>query len=168
MGEWLGSLTPGEVIGFVVSALAALGAIGYWVGCVNTDRGAFKKTLDGFMNEIRTDIKNIFDRLPGTPALARAGSPSRLTEFGESIAKSMKAREWASDISTKLLPDIEKMTDFEVDEYCNRFVRDNLDDDWKKKTAATAYNHGLEKEDIAIVLRIALRDALLERRSQSE
>ena len=44
----------------IVSVMAAISGIGYWVGQVNSDR----KSLKEFMDEIRKDIKDILGRLP--------------------------------------------------------------------------------------------------------
>ena len=85
MEDWFG--TP-QIVTVVLGAAAVLLAVGVWVGGVHKDRTHLKedaardrKTMQGCMEEIRADIKEILKRLP-KPFVGNA-SPVTLTERGE-------------------------------------------------------------------------------------
>ena len=167
MPEWV----PPTVLGaFVLAFVSALYWYAYWRGEVDTDRknlrdGAIadRKTMNEFMQEIRSDIKEIFRRLPD-PQTAAAGSPLTLTDLGHEISEEMGAEKWAGMKAQQLLArnrDILKMQDFEIDEYCGEYVDDRLEPDWRIKVAQTAYNRGLKRDAISVILKIELRDAII-------
>ena len=64
----------------LVAALAGLVWLSKWIGGVNEH----KSEVGRLMQEIRTDIKKIFQRLP-SEALDR-DSPIRLTDLGDEMA----------------------------------------------------------------------------------
>jgi len=140
----------------IVSVIAAILGIGYWVGQVNSDR----KSLKEFMDEIRKDIKDILGRLP-PPRPVQGSSPLSLTEFGERIADDIKARDWALSLARSLFDDVGAMEPFEIDEYCDAYVRNKLDDAWQRQVARCAFDFGIDRDGVLSVLRVVLRDALL-------
>ena len=139
----------------VIAALALFGVLGrfaYWKGTVDEHR----KTVDGslgsikaILDEIRTDIKSIFRALPAKAV--GAGSPLRLTDFGEQIASHLHAKEWAAERAPALRNLTENMQDFEIDAFSDNHVRSEIlpSVEWKQKIAVCAYQLGTNDNEIA-------------------
>ncbi len=53
------------------------------------------------------------------------------------------------------------MEPFEIDEYCDAYVRNKLDDAWQRQVARCAFDFGIDRDGVLSVLRVVLRDALL-------
>ena len=156
MEEWI--RTPA----IVVAAIAVIGLLwnaARWTSRIDADLISLKQ----FTQEIRDDIKQIFQRLPATPVTSN--SPLQLTEFGEKIAEWLNAKKWASHQAESLLNKIEGMEPFRVDEFRRQYARTGLSDKWDKKVAMCAYEFGIDKSGIQSVLRVVLRDELLRRQS---
>ena len=75
---WISAITA------LVMAGRAVFLIGQWKGKVDEAQSAFKTTLESFMEEIRADIKRIFERIG--PATATGGSPIGLIDSGRKIS----------------------------------------------------------------------------------
>ena len=149
MNEWLQNNYLFVVVGGVLIS------IGIWIGRVNSDRAA----VVTFMKEIRDDIKKIFLRLP---ALAVSGnSPLHLTEFGKKIAESFRADYWAKELAPRLLSSVEGKEPFEIDDFCNSYVNDQLDRITRIEVKKCAYDFGVASDSICSVLKVVLRDELL-------
>ena len=148
-------------IGISVTVLLALFAFvfkfGSWYGQVNSDR----KRFDQFMEEVRKDIKNIFDRLPPLPT--KEASPIRLSEHGERISKDIDAKAWAEKVTHKLIGQTKSMTPFQVQEfsfdYANAF---EPDDALLVKMQQSSFETGIDLEGVRRVLGVELRDRLLQ------
>ena len=82
--------------------------LGKWVGKVDNDR----INCNTFIEEVRLDIKRIFERLPSTAIVS--DSPIRLTDLGEKISKHINATEWAKSEAEKLFKKSEDMDSFEI------------------------------------------------------
>ena len=159
---WL--VWPAVAIG--LAALAALAKFFEWRGSVNTQLG----TVKDFMAEIRDDIKGILKRLPAHPRSVESGSPVRLTEFGQEIAATFKAKEWATEIAPSLEEKIKGNADFEVDQFSHDYVHETLEDltlkaEARNRVGAVAYQFGVERPVVLVVLQVVLRDELLRRRA---
>ena len=78
-----------------------------WSEEVDKDRKVFKR----FMERIDRKIEEIFKRLP--PQEATAGSPLRLTDFGEGISQDISAEQWADKLirSGQLEKEVEGMSE---------------------------------------------------------
>ena len=144
-------------------------AIAYWVASVNSERRALRKDIDvdrntikGFMDEIRSDIKKIFERLPPTPMLVKSDSPISLTDLGEQAAKEMDVYAWASSVAPDLLDQVAGKQEFEIYEFCSEYIHSLKDEEMLRKVAACAYNHGTDSGSVLTVLMVVLRDKLLE------
>ena len=116
------------------------------------------KSIKGFMEEIRGDIKKIFAKIG--PALVAGESPLRLTELGEKVAECLDAHAWAARVAPDLLPEIEGFQPFQIDDFAVTHVT-NHRNEWEQKVAECAYKFGLKRDDVPPVLRISLRDELL-------
>ena len=62
----------------IVSVMAAISGIGYWVGQVNSDRKSLKECMD----EIRKDIKDILGRLPSPRPVQGASELRTISRLG--------------------------------------------------------------------------------------
>ena len=167
MTNWWVLIAPG------VLAVLAVGAVvwkaGAWYNAVNTDRATFKE----FMKEVREELKEVreelreirqhltrvFQRLP--VRTTADDSPVRLTDLGQTIADELTAREWARSLAPTLLPTIVGTRPYEVDEFADHHVTDDLPEDWRVRVAECAYEHGLQRDQVLAVLRVVLRDELL-------
>ena len=160
MSEWFD--TP-QVIVASVALLSLVGGFIYllwrvarWTGSVDNKLSSLTENV----REIRADIKRLFSALPPLPVAG--SSPLRLTEFGEEIAASMNAKEWASGLKPELLPEVEGKEPFEVDEFCRDYVQKRLPDEWRRKIAECAYEFGIDKDGVEKVLTVVLREELLQ------
>ena len=153
MPEWLSS-NPGSAIIAAIAVIGAIFGIGRWVGATN----ASIKHLDEFAKEIRDTVNSLLERIP--PQSTAGSSPRRLTDFGEKIAAALKAQEWASGVARNLLPEIQEMQPFQVEEFCREQVND-LGDPMENKVSACAYEFGTSRDNVRAVLQVVLRDELL-------
>lgn len=152
------TIEPGWIL-VILAAAGGLLAAGRWIG--STAKSV--KTLEGFMKEIRDDIKKIFAKIG--PPVTVSQSPARLTKLGEDIAKSLGAFAWAAE---KMAEKMEGKKPFEIDREAARHVNDVIENAaWRDKIAEAAYQFGLKAEELTATLHIPLRDELLRRTGQS-
>ena len=185
MAEWIN--TPVIIIA-VLTLLGILWKAASWQGSVNADLSAWKASTDRdraewkqqaerdraewkeqaerdrsvtqeFMREIRDDIKNIFSRLGPAPVVSK--SPLQLTEFGETIAAHAAAYEWAKSLAPTLIDRVEGKQPFQIDEFCDSYVSNELDEDMETLVSSASYQHALSNDGVRSVLRVVLRDELL-------
>lgn len=154
MEEWLNSPA------IIIAALAVLGTIfgiGRWVGNVNSDRTKFHD----FMEEIRTDIKQILGRLQ--PTVVSSSSPLELTDLGKAISTKLNVREWVQQHAPALTEEIEDKQPYQIQEFCFTYVKRKFskDDDDLRRIQACAYEHGIEQTQVLNVYAVELRNALL-------
>lgn len=163
MSDWLLIATP-IVIGLVAIVkgcsvyLQKVRAKAEWKGAVDADRTSFKE----FMEEVRTDIKKILDRLP--PATAAGSSPITLTDLGEKISREIGAKTWAADTADKIKESTKNMQPYEIQEFCKEFVnlRHKFPEELDLLIKNSAYENAVKREQVLNVLAIELRDRLLE------
>ena len=67
----------------------------------------------------------------------------------------------AKNLAPTLLSTIVGTRAFEVDEFADHHVSDDLSEDWRVRVAECAYQHGLQRDQVLAVLRVVLRDELL-------
>ncbi len=142
----------------VIAVLAVLGVLykfAHWQGTVDTDLTTLKK----FMEEIREDIKRIFNRLP-PPSPVASDSPMRLTDFGKNIAQKFGAFEWAEKLAPTLVGEAGKEP-FEVYDFSEKYVSRHWEEKWWRKVMECAYEAGTGSENVLAVMSVVLRDELL-------
>ena len=141
----------------VIVICKALYSWGKWVQSVNEA----KRTLDGFVVEIRKDIKELLGQLAGTVA---RGSPLRLTDLGMTGSDGVEARRWAERIAKGLYPRVQGKQPYQVQEFCFDYVNEEYkpDPELDAKIGACAYDQGISRERVLEVLVVELRDKLLE------
>lgn len=158
-----------------ISAVLVIGGIifafGKWYGSVNSDRKFFKEFMSEIrkdIKEIRTNIEEIFRRLPVRP-LITAKSPLSLTEFGEIVAEELDAEDWADNLAYEVWENVQGMKDYEVHEYCFDNVRtDDFTGYIRDTIKEVAYENGINTDGVYDVLAIVLRDTILEKLQEGE
>ena len=160
---WLN--TPVIVIAIIAVAGLVFG-VGKWVGSVNTDRNSLKDnakedrtSFRELAREIREDIKKILGRL--SPVPVTSNSPLELTDFGRKLSNDLKAEEWAINIAQEIVFDVADQQPFQIDEYAEKYVRDNLTEEMDTRVAVCAYEAGTARDNVLQVLRVVLRDELI-------
>lgn len=149
MEVWIPAVMAG------VAVLTLIWKFAEWKGKVDEQRGTVAK----FMDEIRSDIKNIFDRLP--PAVVTGKSPLHLTDFGEKIAIWMSAATWAAQVAPALRNDVQGKQPFEIDEIAGSYVQKRLSTERNERVRKCAYEFGIPREGVLSALKIVLRDELI-------
>lgn len=164
MPDWL-TISAVLVIGGIIFAF------GKWHGSVNSDRKAFKEFMSEIqkdIKEIRTNVEEIFRRLPRQP-LITSKSPLSLTKFGAEVAEELDAEDWADDQAYQVWEDVQGMKDYEVHEYCNDHVRaDDFTGHMRDTIKEVAYENGINTDGVYDVLAIVLRDTILEKLREGE
>ena len=158
---WISAITALVIVGRVVFL------IGQWKGKVDEAQSAFKTSLDSFMEEIRADIKRIFERIG--PATATSGSPIRLTDLGRKISAHLDAGAIADSLVPQLRARVSGMQPYEVQELCFAYIRGDgyaPPDDVKALILQCAFDNGLKREQVLDVIAIELRDRLLPRQEE--
>ncbi|MYK90071.1 MAG: hypothetical protein F4018_17955 [Acidobacteria bacterium] len=161
--DWTNPLTYGVLLAVATTVGAVAWRIFWWVAKIDPLPEGLRTIASEIRDdttEIRADIKRIFLQL--TPVAERR-SPIRLNDFGRKIAESMHARESAKTSASTLLPEVIGMQDFEIDAFAADVVSTRLGDEWPTRIAASAYENGIDQESVRTVLRVELRDELIER-----
>ena len=130
---------------------------------------AFRAELEGFrveLRDIRSRIEGIDGRLravelrfPGPPVTS--DSPLRLTEIGQRMSDYMEGAAWAAGRAPSLVSEVEGFEPFEIDQFCEAYLRERLDEDDRKIVGRCAYQFGYDQPAVLSVLRVLLRDELL-------
>ena len=63
----------------------------------------------------------------------------------------------------QLRPQTKGLEPFEVDALCGKHIESSLDTEWQRRVARTAYEPGTNARAVEDVLRVILRNALLQR-----
>jgi len=115
--------------------------------------------MDDILEGIRKDIKGVYAERQVTMGY----SPVRLTEFGEKVSATAKAREWADDHAGCLIDEVESKSEFDIFERCVRYIKDayETDSDFDRGIREAAYEHAIERENVHKVYEVELRDRLL-------
>ena len=111
------------------------------------------------MEEVRSDVKDILKRTPVPPIVSN--SPRRLTEFGEEIARNANAYEWADAAAADLFDRVDGKERYEIEDFCFKHVRSQMDQPLGKRMAKCAYDFGIEIEGVESVVAIVSRDRLI-------
>ena len=153
MGDWL--VTNWRLVLAVLAVASAIFAAGRWVGKVD----AAVKQFNEFAKEIRAQLKDIFLRLPATPAPVSSSSPLQLTDFGRKMAEFMDASSWARETVPSLRENVAGKLAFEIDVFSRDYVREHMDRD--DRVAKCMYEMGVDRDAALRVLQVVLRDELL-------
>ena len=159
MSDWLSN--PVTYI-LALAVGTAIVKILWWIRDVTRgekDFRVFVKEIKDDMKTIREHITDIFKRLPD-PVIAGA-SPFQLTDLGRKLSAELGAEEWAANLAPTLSDDVAGKKPFQIDEYAEKYVRDNLSDEMVNLVAACAYDAGRTREDVLPVLCVVLRDELI-------
>ena len=152
----------------VVSGLVTLiFKVGVWKSKVDSGMSGAEKSMEGlrsemrdFMNEIRSDIKRIFNRLSPTVG---SGSPISLTKLGAKVSKEIDAPGWARDMAPGFLDEVKGQSPYFIQEFCMDFCTTKYkpDDDLKHRLEQCAFDNGIDLDSVLRVLGVELRDRLL-------
>ncbi len=140
---------------------AIVTALGLLVTCgiLIFKSGAWKGTVDAFMKDTKEALDTLLRRTD--PAL-EGNSPVRLTEFGKEISRRIEAEEWAVKLAPGLLNETKGKEAFQIDEFCDVYVRHRLTSEQNMEIAKVAFSMGTTRESVLAVLRVVLRDALIQ------
>ncbi|MXY25824.1 MAG: hypothetical protein F4Y45_15065 [Acidobacteria bacterium] len=160
MPEWL---IP-TLVALAVPVVGGLLYLAHWMGKVDEHRGA----VTAFMDEIRSKLDGIFDRLP-PPRTVESKSPLKVTPFGRELAKALQAGDWAVRTARTLANQVKELTeDYRIDEFAKTYVSQELDEVYKDRVRAVAYDHGIDTDAVLVVLRVLLRDELIAIRQRQQ
>ena len=152
----------------IILVILAVGGLifksGQWIQRVNSDRKSFQAFMDEIrsdIKEIRDDIKRIFGRLPSTSITG--SSPLKLTDIGEAISRKLDAKSWAKETAPELIPALRQKRPYEIQDACFKYVKETFapDDEQLVELQACAYEKGIKLEAVLDVLAVELRDRLL-------
>ena len=145
------------ILGVIGTAVVYIAKYFYWKGHVDSDLNSFKE----FMQEVRMDIKKILERLP--PRTVTPGSPLKLTSFGERIAQRFGAQKWAKEQIASVAESerLVELEPYQIDVLCKRYVEDELNVEDRDNIQACAYSNGIEFDDVAQVLKVVLRQEII-------
>ena len=153
---------------FLIAAVSGLATVifkvGVWKSKVDSAMSGAEKSIEGlraemqdFMNEIRVDIKKIFNRL--SPTIG-SESPISLTKLGEKVSEEIDAPGWARNMAPTFLDEVRGQS---PQEFCMDFctTRYEPDDDLKYRLEQCAFENGVDLDSVLRVLGVELRDRVL-------
>ena len=149
----------GEIIIGIGSGIAAAilftYRIGNWKGVIDTK-------ISGIEKDIIEIKKNINEYLI-LPKVMESKSPLHLNEMGKKIQEEIGTVEMAKEIAPVLRESVKDKVPYEIQEICFNFIEKEykMSRDIEKRFLNSAYNHGLGRYEVAMVLAIDLRDTLL-------
>lgn len=138
--------------------LSAIVGIAYWAGSTHKS----VKTLEGFMKEVRDDIKEILRKFPSLTVTR--SSPLQLTDLGREISEKLKASDWANQTAPHLVASVVGKHPYEIQEFCLEYVaskESTISQEMNEKIKTCAFENGIGKDEVLKVLAVILRDVLL-------
>ena len=164
MPEWW-PMAAGTVsgLGALIAIAVVVWKIGRWTERVDAGTkatGKLEDKLEQFAGEIRSRIDQIFLRLP-PPQPVASSSPAKLTDFGRKIAAKFGAQEWATELAPTVVEEVKGKRGFEIDEFSDNYVTSKLDESINDRVAACAYDFGIKRDGVLVVLRVVLRNELI-------
>ena len=140
-----------------------------WQGEVDQDRDNFKSLIGEIKTRLDAIIFHLIGHSPDKPGVAYSRhSPFSLTDLGKKIALEINAESFTSKQVPELIGKVKDKEDFEVHQFCEHFVENNLPQYWDKAVKRTAYSFGLPEYDVRMVLVIVLRDAVIAQKKKGE
>lgn len=125
-------------------------------GDIREEREISRKT-----REDAAEIKAALARLPS--AAVSDSSPLHLTDIGESISATLRAREWAERTAAALGERVKGKRPYEVQDLSFEYVKREFKptEEQEVEIRTCAYEKGLKRDIVLDVLAVELRDALL-------
>ena len=163
MAEWLASPAGTTVIVAIAGGLLWLAN---WIGKMQEQKSEVAK----FVTELRAHtpqilerMQQILERLPR--ATVTPSSPLRLTEYGKKIAGHLNAKVWAQERARdeELLRQVRGLEEHEIDEFVDLRAGRLLTAQMQASIAPCAYQFGVTRDDVLRILKVVLRDELIER-----
>ncbi len=145
----------------VESTNAAVSGLGERVG-----------TLERVIGKMQKDLKRaLLVVFPGYPTF-ESDSPLRLTDLGRDVAAELDADAWVQGVITDFRERTRGEAPYAIEEVCFEFLvygdEFQPSPDFEAKIRASAYEHGLTKEQVRGVLALVLRDELIRLESASD
>ena len=142
---------------------------------MNAQVTALEERIDTGLKTLRDDVRRqqgetrrtldiLLLRVGGIGETAAGNSPLKLTEFGKRIEANLEPTEWIAATTEQLRPKTDGLEPFEIDALCQEYVRNSLDEEWRRRVLRAVYKFGSDERAVEEVLRILLRDALLTKR----
>ena len=126
-------------------------------------RGDFRENLEisRKIHEDAAEIKAALARLPS--AAVSDSSPLHLTDIGESISATLRAREWAERTAAALGERVKGKRPYVVQDLSFEYVKREFKptEEQEVEIRTCAYEKGLKRDIVLDVLAVELRDALL-------
>ena len=151
-----------------LAAVAGFGRFLYWRGQVDNDRDAFKKFMIEIGGKIDKLQENVHELLGMARGVSKPGSPLKLTELGNKVAKCLEAKGVFRDIEPLLRDRIHEKQPYEIHDICFEYIHGELDPSPEMEAAIRlcAYENGVKREDVLEVMAIELRDRLLPKQEE--
>ena len=142
----------------ILGTLSILVSTGIWIGRMEYFRGTVEKTLV----DIKADIGKILDHLLRAPVIS-SESPIKLTDYGRTISGELDADKWAEERVARFKNELKDKSPYEIQEFCFELAKSNSEYDpiLVANMQTSAYNHGLQVDQVKRVFAVELRDALL-------
>ena len=149
--------------GFWALAFTILGSVAAffrWQGKVDEKLTGLDE-LKKVVSEIQKTVSEILGRLP--PQTFTSQSPLKLTDFGKKISKELNVENWLNEHLINIKQKLKDKEEFEIFEECLIYVIDleKTDNSFKRIIASTAYNYGIDHDQIRKIYQIELRDRIL-------
>ena len=128
-----------------------------WKATVNADRASFRR----FMTEVRDKLDQL---LALSKTTATSQSPLQLTDLGEDVSNEIHAKAVAGRLQPIITERLGRGSQaFDIHDACFDYVMDKYEptDEERIRIRRSAYEHGLERDQVLQVIAIELRDLVL-------
>ena len=107
--------------------------------------------------------ENVHELLGVVRGVSKPGSPLKLTELGNKVAKCLECRGIVQDIEPLLRDRIHGKQPYEIHDICFEYIHGELDPspEMEGVIRLCAYENGVKRQDVLEVMAIELRDRLL-------
>ena len=158
-----------EIIGHPATWILAAVAVGAalanhwkWVGAVNEDRKTLKEQMQGVAADFKKLTREVYLGLPA--GTAGSASPRCLTEVGKKVSDALDAPAIAAELAAAggLEAKAAGLSRYGIQEMAYDAVYDyEPPADLDARIEDVAFDHGLRRREVMVVLAIELRDRLL-------
>ena len=161
MDDWYANPVVWTLVALAI--VAGAGRFWYWRGQVDNDRDAFKKFMTEIGGKIDKIQENVHELLGVVRGVSKPGSPLKLTELGNKVAKCLESRGIFQDIELLLRDRIHGKQPYEIHDICFEYIHDELNPSPEMEVVirSCAYETGVKRQDVLEVMAIELRDRLL-------